>query len=556
MNIHIFIGKCLLDGIGKDITSCSALVTFRGVQKKVSTLPSFNSDEVPIVFNIEGNIDFKEEAKVSALGPCKMKFELLGVNALGYELLLAEGFNDFSVTDHAVSKTVKLCEKNKPDRVLGKISIIVHYYPVAKDPKVEEELNKAMEVKPMRDIEKEYAFLKSRRLNWNKSVPSSFDKKLEAHLSDDAGVRLKEQQKQGVVVKRAISAPKSKISSNGINSSLHKKITQLKEKANAPVRNNATVSSKKVSSEVASPTVPTETHVFKEISSKQPRMFSALGRSRSAPSSATTRKTSMDVGYIGVNWPRKKEETFPEVIISTRRKASKEVDTLQMLRELVKEREAERATLSFMQRRQKSLKVSRSLPISLPSKPRKDRKSNITSVTPSDIVNVSPPKTSDKKMSRRDESVKLQHRIKEQEQHIKELKTEIVSYRKTSDAKIRVLENQLKSLVSKTTNNLILSEKTASTTKKRLETKKAQLTDGKDETIFNFLRPTKSFVSHIAPQMAIDPKPSTKNGVHTKCSRAKAETLLVTVNNPKLDAVMVASDIDTFDADNRIAGTE
>jgi hypothetical protein len=517
MNIHIFIGKCLLDGIGKDITSCFVLVTFRGVQKKVSTLPSFNSDEVPIVFNIEGNIDFKEEANISALGPCKMKFELVGVNTLGYELVLAEGFNDFSVTDHAVSKTVKLFEKNKPDHVLGKLSIIVHYYPAAKDPKVEEELNKAMEVKPMRDIEKEYAFLKSRRLNWNKSVPSSFDQKLEAYLSDDAGVRLKEQQKQGVVVKRAISAPKSKMGSNGISASLHKKITQLKEKSNLPVRKDATFSLKKLPSEETPPVVPTTPQIFKEICSTQPKMFSALSRSRSAPSSATVRKTSMGVGFIGVNWPKKREKNSPEVIIDNadkRRKARREVDALQVLRDLVEERETERvaarATLSFMQTRQKSLKVVRSVPVS--PKPKKEQEKNITSVPSSDTVikTISPRKKRDTNFSRREESVKLQHRIIEQDQHIKELKAEIMSYRKISDAKIRVLENQLQTLVSKTKNNLILSERVASKIKKRLESKKTQVSDVDTKTVFNFLRPTKSFVSHTAPLLTIAPKSSTK----------------------------------------------
>jgi len=198
------------------------LVTFLGVEKK-KTILSFVNDSLPIVFNVEDNMDFVIDDATTRVD-CSINFRFFGQTTDGDEVHVGECTKLFDTADHAVSRSIALSRSiANSDVRIGKLSMIVYYYPDAVEKRVFEEIERATAVsfRPMGDVNKEYSFLRSRRLNWSKNMKSSWDKRLETYLDGDPGVRLKESNGEGKIYKRIIGKkPDAKVMNSKNNKAI------------------------------------------------------------------------------------------------------------------------------------------------------------------------------------------------------------------------------------------------------------------------------------------------------------------------------------------------
>ena len=236
MIVHVAVGRCVLQELSREITKCHVIVTFMGVEKKVEA-ENFRNEkdsEIPFVFNVEANIDFQLEKpsegtnEESSIHGCKIKFQLIGVNAYEREFIMCEAFKPVNISEHSIPKTVDLYDATDAKETAiecGKLTITVYYYPTEKKSDEEfvqdiisqsaQEWNEETKTSGgwlgffgnSEDSErknKEFEFLKARRLNWAQKKKATFDNDKETAVGNDPVVKLKEEHGQGKIAMRII----------------------------------------------------------------------------------------------------------------------------------------------------------------------------------------------------------------------------------------------------------------------------------------------------------------------------------------------------------------
>ena len=234
MIVHVAVGKCILNELSREITQCYILVTFMGAEKRVK-IEDFRNDrnsEVPLVFNAETNVDFPLDKpsegtnESSSIHGCKIKFQLIGANSYGREFIMCESFKVVNTSEHSISKVIDLydaTDTNTEAKECGKLTVTVYYYPAEKksdDEFVQDVISQTAnewneegktssgwfgifgDANDTERKNKEFEFLKARRLNWTQKKKSTFDSTKEKEVGNDPVVKLKEEYGQGKIAMR------------------------------------------------------------------------------------------------------------------------------------------------------------------------------------------------------------------------------------------------------------------------------------------------------------------------------------------------------------------